>query len=29
MVVVSFAAPVLNLKTANEKHAEGLGADNM
>jgi hypothetical protein len=29
MAVVGFAAPVLNLKTASKRHAEGVGADNM
>jgi hypothetical protein len=29
MAVVSFVAPVLNLKTANKRHAEGVGADDM
>jgi hypothetical protein len=29
MAVVGFAVPVLNPKTANERHAEGVGADNM
>jgi hypothetical protein len=29
MAVVGFAAPVLNPKTANERHTEGVGADNM
>jgi hypothetical protein len=29
MSVVGFAAPVLNPKTANKRHAEDVGADNM
>ncbi len=29
MSAVGFAAPVLNPKIANERHAEGVGADNM
>jgi hypothetical protein len=29
MSVVGFAASVLNLKTANKRHEEDVGADNM
>jgi hypothetical protein len=29
MSVVGFAAPVLNPKTANKRHAEDVGADDM
>jgi hypothetical protein len=29
MAVLGFAAPVLNPKTANKRHAEGVGADNV
>ncbi len=29
MSVVGFAAPILNPKTMNERHAEDVGADNI
>jgi hypothetical protein len=29
MEMIGFVVPVLNPKTANKKHAEGVGADNM
>jgi hypothetical protein len=29
MAAVSFAAPMLNPKTANERHMEGVGAEDM